>query len=215
MPWAGMRGPLGQFAVPRAMPCLVCVAPLGQMEQWHFDPASMPKRASRSDVSARLRWSQSRHHVFVPMPQRGIAYQLRVPTLGIHQAKLTRVLKERRILSVSWTSTPPHPMRCSFRTHRFSRMRVPGLAPWAGMRCPLQGNLQFPGRCPAWYALPRWGKWNNGISIPRPCPNEHRVLTCRRGSVGANPATTFSFPCPNGASHTSSGCQPWESTRQN
>ncbi len=31
--------------------------------------------------------------------------------------------------------------------------------PWAGMRCPLQGNLQFLGRCPDWYALPRWGKW--------------------------------------------------------
>ena len=27
------------------------------------------------------------------------------------------------------------------------------------MRCPLQGNLQFLGRCPDWYALPRWGKW--------------------------------------------------------
>ena len=79
------------------------------------------------------------------------------------------------------------------------------------MRCPLQGNLQFPRRCPAWYAVPRWGKLNNGISIPRPCPNEHRVLTCRRGSVEANPATTFSFPCPNGASHTGPGCQPWES----
>jgi hypothetical protein len=103
-------------------------------------------------------------------------------------------------------------MRCSFRTHLFSRMRFPGLAPWAGMHCPLQGNLQFLGRCPAWYAVPRWGKLNNGISIPRSCPNEeHRVPTCRRGSVGANPAITFSFPCPNGASHTSPGYQPWES----
>jgi hypothetical protein len=80
--------PSGQFAVPRAMPSLVCGAPLGQIEQWHFDPAFMPKRgASRSDVSARLRWSQSRHHVFVPMPQRGIAYQPRVPTLGITRKK--------------------------------------------------------------------------------------------------------------------------------
>ena len=31
------------------------------------------------------------------MPQRGIAYQPRVQTLGIHPAKKTRVLKERRI----------------------------------------------------------------------------------------------------------------------
>jgi hypothetical protein len=110
------------------------------------------------------------------------------------------------------TSTTVHPMRCSFRTHLFSRMRFPGLAPWAGMHCPLQGNLQFLGRCPAWYAVPRWGKLNNGISIPRSCPNEeHRVPTCRRGSVGANPSITFSIPCPNGASHTSPGYQPWES----
>jgi hypothetical protein len=215
MPWAGMRGPLGQFAVPRAMPCLVCVAPLGQMEQWHFDPASMPKRASRSDVSARLRWSQSRHHVFVPMPQRGIAYQPRVPTLGIHQAKLTRVLKERRILSVSWTSTPPHPMRCSFRTHRFSRMRVPGLPPWAGMRCPvgaicssqgdalpgmrcpLQGNLQFPGRCPAWYALPRWGKLSDDVSD---IGHQRHFRYRRRPRVRYRSTTTFPTlrPCPNG-----------------
>ncbi len=31
-------------------------------------------------------------------------------------------------------------MRCSFRTHPFSRMRFPGLAPWAGMRCPVGAN---------------------------------------------------------------------------
>jgi hypothetical protein len=57
----------------------------------------MPQRASRSDVSVRLRWSQSRHRVFDPMPQRGIAYQPRVQTLGILPEKETRVLKERRI----------------------------------------------------------------------------------------------------------------------
>jgi hypothetical protein len=28
-------------------------------------------------------------------------------------------------------------MRCFFRTHLFARMRFPGLAPWAGMRCPV------------------------------------------------------------------------------
>jgi hypothetical protein len=40
--------PSGQFAVPRAMPCLVCVAPLGQMERWRFDPAcSDPNPALR------------------------------------------------------------------------------------------------------------------------------------------------------------------------
>jgi hypothetical protein len=41
------------------------------------------------------------------MPCGGIAYQLRVPTLGIHPEKETRVLKERRIISVSWTPTRP------------------------------------------------------------------------------------------------------------
>ena len=86
--------------------------------------------------------------------------------------------------------------------------------PLARYALPRWGNLQFPGRCPAWHGLPRWGKWNNSISIPRSCPNGHRVPTCRCGSVGANSATTFSIPCPNGASHTSPGCQPWESTRK-
>jgi hypothetical protein len=42
-----------------------------------------------------------------------------------------------------------------------------------------------------WYALPRWGKLNNGISISCPCPNGHRVPTCRRGSVGANRPPRF------------------------
>jgi len=80
------------------------------------------------------------------------------------------------------TSTTVHPMRCSFRTHLFSRMRFPGLAPWAGMHCPLQGNLQFPGRCPAWYALPRWGNLNNGISIP--CPRRGIAYQPRVQTLG-------------------------------
>ena len=166
MPWAGMRGPLGQFAVPRAMPCLVCVAPLGQMEQWHFDPASMPKRASRSDVSARLRWSQSRHHVFVPMPQRGIAYQLRVPTLGIHQANLTRVLKERR-LSARVPETDPGPPYAVFLENTpILSDAVPRVGTLGWYALPRWGNLQFPGRCPAWYALPPSGQF----AVPRAMP---------------------------------------------
>ena len=51
------------------------------------------------------------------MPQRGIAYQPRGPTLGIPPEEETRVLKERRIFSVSRISIPAFPMRCSFRTH--------------------------------------------------------------------------------------------------
>jgi hypothetical protein len=117
-------------------------------------------------------------------------------------------------------------MRCSFRTHLFSRVRFPGLAPWAGMRCPLQGKLQFPGRCPSgyalprwgklqfpgrcpgWYALPRWGKLNNGILIPRPCPNGHRVLTCRSGSVGANRPPRFRCHAPTGHRIPAQGANP-------
>jgi hypothetical protein len=109
------------------------------------------------------------NHVPDPMPCRGIAYQPRVQTLGIHPEKETRVLKERRILLMSRTSTPAHPMRCSFRTHPVSRMRFPGLAPWAGMHCPVGANrtMTFP--------------------ITRPwSQRRHRVSSCWCGPVGAN-----------------------------
>jgi hypothetical protein len=109
------------------------------------------------------------NHVPDPMPCRGIAYQPRVQTLGIHPEKETRVLKERRILLMSRTSPPAHPMRCSFRTHHFSRMRFPGLAPWAGMHCPVgaNGTMTFP--------------------ITRPwSQRRHRVSSCWCGPVGAN-----------------------------
>jgi hypothetical protein len=47
--------PSGQFAVPRAMPCLVCVAPLGQFERWRFDPAcSDPNPALRFHLRSSL-----------------------------------------------------------------------------------------------------------------------------------------------------------------
>jgi hypothetical protein len=73
------------------------------------DLASMPSYKSRPDVSARLRWSQrptafpvpDPNRVSATMPCRGIAYQPRVPTLGLHPEKQIRVLKERRILFVS------------------------------------------------------------------------------------------------------------------
>ena len=87
---------------------------------------------------------------------------------------------------MSRISTPTFPMRCSFRTHLFSRMRFPGLAPWAGMRCPLQGNLWFLGRCPAWYALPRWGNLNNGISDPAPMP-QRGIAYLRVGAAPLEP----------------------------
>jgi hypothetical protein len=60
-------------------------------------------------------------------------------------------------------------------------MRFPGLAPWAGMRCPVGASrtMTFRSRAHAptgnpvplgWYALPRWGKWNDGVSIPCALP---------------------------------------------
>ena len=130
------------------------------------DPACAPRVRSRAPAGVPI---PSPNPVSATMPCRGIAYQPRVPTLGIHPSKQTRVLKERRIVSVPRTSTPIHLMRCSFRTHLFSGMRFPGLAPWAGMHCPLQGKLNDDGfrSCvhalngrPAslsWYGLPRWG----------------------------------------------------------
>ena len=71
-----------------------------------------------------FRYREPRSHALT-----GIAYQLRVQTLGICPEKETSVLKERRIVSVSRTSTTSLPMRCSFRTHLFSGMRFPGRCP--------------------------------------------------------------------------------------
>ena len=75
------------------------------------------------------------------------------------------------------------------------------------LAAPLQRiGTAFPTPCP---------NGANGMMsfpVPDPCPNWHRVTTCRRGSVGANPATTFPIPCPDGAPHTSPGGKPWESS---
>ena len=70
------------------------------------------------------------------------------------------------------------PMRCSFRTHLFSRMQFPGFAPWAGMRCPVgaNGTMAFP--------------------IPRPrSQSGHRVPSGWCAPVGPNGTTAF--PCPH------------------
>jgi hypothetical protein len=86
------------------------------------------------------------------MPQRGIAYQPRVPTLGIHPAKKTRVLKERRISA-----------------------RVPDIAPGLLYAVFLQNTPLLSDAVPrvgtlGWYALPRWGKLSNGVSGIEPRP---------------------------------------------
>ena len=170
-------------------------------------PIPCPNGASRPDVSERLRWSQFRHHVPDPMPQRGIAYQPRVQTLGISPEKETRVLKERRIAAcLGYRPRPPYAV--FLQNTPILSDGVPRALPWAGMHCPLQGKLRFPERCSELVCVAPLGKWNNGISIPRPCPNGHRVPTCRSGSVGANPPTTFPIPCPTGHRIPAQGANP-------
>jgi hypothetical protein len=74
---------MGWYALPRwgnlrflgRCPAWYALPRWGKLNNGISDPASMFQRASRSNVSARLRWSQFHHHVFDPMPQRGIAFQ--------------------------------------------------------------------------------------------------------------------------------------------
>ena len=86
-----------------------------------------------------------------------------------------------------------------------------------------------------WYALPRWGKWNDDVSdtghqrhfryrTPTTCPVPflHRVSDTgppprfRFHALTAVPipglSTVFRIPCPDGASHTSPGCKPHSSS---
>ena len=111
-------------------------------------------------------------------------------TLGIHPEKQTRVLKERRILSGPRTSTPAHPMRCSFRTHLFSRMRFPELPPWAGMPCPLQGKLNDDSfRSCVRTAGPISGPRRGSNPIAQPRVRHHALKGHRIPAQGANPGT--------------------------
>ena len=71
--------------------------------------------------------------VFDAMPQRGIAYQPRVQTLGSPPGKRDPRSEGTPHSRVSRISTPAFPMRCSFRTHLFFRMRFPGRCP--GLVC--------------------------------------------------------------------------------
>ena len=119
------------------------------------------------------------HHLSAPSPHpRQSAASPHAPPKK--SKKQTRVLQERRILSVSRTSPPTFPMRCSFRTHPFSRMRFPGLAPWAGMHCPVGANCTMAFRSHVH------------------APNGHRVPTCQRGSVGATRTPCFESHAPLG-----------------
>ena len=91
------------------------------------------------------------HHVSDPMPQRGIAYQPRVPTLGLHPEKQTRVLKERRI-AACLGRRPGAPYAVFLQNTPFLLDAVPRV-----------GTL-------GWYALPRWGKSNDDVFDPVSMP---------------------------------------------
>jgi len=89
--------------------------------------------------------------------------------------KQSCVLKERRIrrLYERFFGGPPDSNQC-VRIGRRGRQRS-------------RGNDGDPVPNP----MPRQGKWDDGISIPCPCPNGHRVPMCRRSSVGANRPPRF------------------------
>jgi hypothetical protein len=74
-------------------------------------------------------------------------------TLGIHPAKLSRVLKERRIAA----GLGPRP--------RHALCGVPSEHTYSLGSSPRVGTL-------GWYALPRWGKLNDGVSIACPRPKK-------------------------------------------
>ena len=143
----------------------------------------------------------------------------------------------RRLFSAPRTSPPTSPMRCSFRTHLFSWMRFPGRCPGLVCLAPFRANgtMAFhPATvsttvsttvschrvlppCPATLSChsvlplcppPCTPPCTTPCPIPDPIPDPHR------GS-NSHAKTTVPTPCPERASHTSPGCQPWESTRKN
>ena len=81
------------------------------------------------------------------MPQRGIAYQPRVQTLGILPEKETRVLKERRIAAC--LGYRPRPFYAVFLQN----------TPILSDEVPRANAL-------GWYALPHWGKLKDDVSDP-------------------------------------------------
>ncbi len=126
------------------------------------------------------------------MPCRGIAYQPRVQTLGIHPEKETRVLKERRITCVSRTSDLDHGLLYAVFLQNTPLLSdaVPRALPWAGMRCPFRahGTITFP--------------------ITRPYPHTgHRVPSGWCGPVGQMERWRFRFRIPTGASPSNVSAQ--------
>ena len=149
------------------------------------------------------------------MPQRGIAYQPRVPTLGILPEKETRVLKERRISARVPDIAPGLLYAVFLQNTPILSDEVPRVGTLGWYALPPSGQFAVPRAMPCLVCVAPLGQieqWHFGSRVH--APTGHRVPTCRRGAVGANSATTFSIPCPKGASHTSPGCKPWESSRK-
>ena len=125
---------------------------------------------------------------FDPMPQRGIAYQPRVQTLGILPEKETRVLKERRISARVPDIAPGLLYAVFLQNTPILLDAVPRAMLWAGMRCPFsaanrrsrisarQGSLLPAGRV-------RWPRFPH--LAPKPHPSRH----------GSESASSQPVPC--------------------
>ena len=163
------------------------------MEQWRFHapPGHRVPTCRRNSIGSNrpprfrslcyqitLPISGPPNHVPDPMPCRGIAYQPRVQTLGIHPDKETRVLKERRIACVSRTSTTPtlcgvpspHTLGSGSQGVALDWYALPRWGKWAdgvsdSTSMPSNGTSRF-----IRLVWPRWAKWNNSIPIPCSCP---------------------------------------------
>jgi hypothetical protein len=120
------------------------------------------------------------HRVSNPMPCRGHRLAAQGANPGNTPGKRNPRSEGTLHSCVSRRSIPGLPMRCSFRTHLFFRMRFPGLAPWAGMHCPVGANCTMAFR--------------SHVHVP----NGHRVPTCQRGSVGATRTPCFESHAPLG-----------------
>ena len=124
---------------------MVGVAPLGQIEHWHFHSASMPQRASRSDVSVRPPLEP------IP-PPRVRSHALTghcIPARGANPGNLPGKRNPR-------SEGTPHSLRVSdidpgtpyavfLQNTPILWDAVPRAMPWAGMRYPFRvyGTITF------------------------------------------------------------------------
>ena len=89
-------------------------------------------------------------------------------------------------------------MRCSFRTHLFSRTGFPGRCPGLVCIAPFRANCGSQSDALSWYALPRWA---NGTMAFRSRVHAPTGIASRR--VGAAPLEPI--PQPRSRSHAPTG----------